>query len=178
MKRFYALAPLLVFLLLVGLFALPLLKGSDPSLVPSAMIGKPVPAFTLEAALRDKSGLTDKDLKDGPALVNFFASWCLTCGAEHKLLSRIAKDEKVAIYGIDYKDKREEVADWLGRRGNPYKAVGFDQDGRTAINWGVYGVPETYIIGRNGVIEYRYVGPLTEEDYAVLLKPRLEALRK
>lgn len=178
MKKQYAALPLIAFLGLVALFALPLLKGSDPSLVPSVMVGKHVRPFALDAALGDKPGVSDKDLGAGPVLVNFFSSWCLTCGAEHKLLKRIAADDKVTIYGIDYKDKKPDVAAWLTRHGNPYKAVGFDAEGRVAIDWGVYGVPETYVVGADGVIDYRFVGPMTDDDYANIIRPRLEALKK
>ncbi|TAL26910.1 MAG: DsbE family thiol:disulfide interchange protein [Alphaproteobacteria bacterium] len=178
-KNRTAFIPLAIFALLLALFALPLAKGSDPSVVPSAMIGKPVPAFALAPALENLPGFTDKDVrKGGPVLVNFFASWCLTCGAEHKLLSRIAREENIAIYGVDYKDKKEAAAAWLGRHGNPYKAVGADADGRTGIDWGVYGVPETYVIARDGTIAHRFATPLTEEDYENILKPLLAELRK
>jgi cytochrome c biogenesis protein CcmG/thiol:disulfide interchange protein DsbE len=177
MTKRYAVIPLVLFLLLVGLFALPLLKGSDPSLVPSVMVGKHARPFALEAALSTKPGLSDKDLK-GPVLVNFFSSWCLTCGAEHRLLERIAQDEGVVIYGIDYKDKKADVAAWLNKHGDPYRAVGFDADGRVAIDWGVYGVPETYVMDKDGAVDFRFVGPMTDEDYAKIIRPRLEALRK
>lgn len=177
-KKRAAFIPLAVFALLVALVALPLVRGTDPSAVPSAMIGKTVPAFTLPPALDGAPGFGDGDLKDGPVLVNFFASWCLTCSAEHKLLSRIAREEKIAVYGVDYKDKKEAVTEWLARHGNPYKAVGFDPDGRTGIDFGVYGVPETYVIAPGGVIVHRFAAPLTEEDYEDILKPRLAELRK
>jgi cytochrome c biogenesis protein CcmG, thiol:disulfide interchange protein DsbE len=178
MTRKAAFIPFGVFLGLVALFALPLLKGTDPSIVPSAMVGKPVPAFTLSAALSDRPGLSDKDVVKGPVLVNFFSSWCLTCVAEHKLLERIAKEDGVAIYGIDYKDKKPDIAAWISRHGNPYKAVGFDAEGRVAIDWGVYGVPETYIVTRDGKIAYRFVGAMTDDDYANTIKPQLEALKR
>lgn len=178
MKRGYAAIPLLGFVLLVILCAAPLLRGSDPSLVPSVMVGKHVRPFVLDAALSDKPGLADTQLASGPSLVNFFSSWCLTCGAEHKLLLRIAAENKVPIYGIDYKDKKADIAAWITRHGNPYKAVGFDGEGRVAIDWGVYGVPETYIVDKNGVIDYRFVGPMTDDDYATIIRPRLEALQK
>ncbi|MEZ0225163.1 MAG: DsbE family thiol:disulfide interchange protein [Alphaproteobacteria bacterium] len=173
-----AFIPLAVFASLVAIFALPLLRGTDPSVVPSAMIGKPVPAFTLAPVLDGVPGVSDKDLKDGPVLVNFFASWCLTCGAEHKLLARIAREENISIYGIDYKDKKEDVTAWLRRHGNPYKAVGADADGRTGIEFGVYGVPETYVIARDGTIAHRFAAPLTEDDYKNILRPKLAELRK
>ena len=176
--RYVAFIPLGGFALLVALFALPLLKGTDPSLVPSVMVGKHVRPFALDAALKDKPGFSDKDLAAGPVLVNFFSSWCLTCGAEHKLLTRIAAEEKVPIYGVDYKDKRPDVEAWLGRHGDPYKAVGFDADGRIAIDWGVYGVPETYVVGPDGAVVFRFVGAMTDEDYKNIIKPRLEALQK
>jgi cytochrome c biogenesis protein CcmG/thiol:disulfide interchange protein DsbE len=178
MKNKAAFIPLGVFALLVALFAIPLLKGMDPSIVPSAMVGKPVPPFDLPPALAGLPGVSAKDVAKGPVLVNFFSSWCLTCGAEHKLLGQIAKDDGVTIYGIDYKDKKPDIAAWIGKHGNPYKAVGFDANGRTGIDWGVYGVPETYIISQDGIIAFRFVGPMTNDDYANTVKPRLEALRK
>ena len=177
-RRYAAFIPLIGFALLVVLFALPLLKGTDPSLVPSVMVGKHVRAFALDAALKGRPGFTDKDLASGPVLVNFFSSWCLTCGAEHKLLLHLATEDKVPIYGIDYKDKRPEVEAWLAKHGNPYKAVGFDGDGRVAIDWGVYGVPETYVVARDGTIDFRFVGAMTDDDYKTIIRPRLEALQK
>lgn len=173
-----AFIPLAVFGGLMMLFAMPLLKGADPSQVPSAMIGKAVPAFALAPALENVPGLSDSDLKNGPVLVNFFSSWCLTCSAEHKLLSRIAREENIPLYGVDYKDTKENVAAWLGRHGNPYRAVGFDAEGRVAIDWGVYGVPETYVIAPDKTIVWRFAAPLTEEDYESILKPKLAGLRK
>ncbi len=178
MKNKAAFIPLGFFVLLVVIVAIPLLKGTDPSVVPSALVGKPVPSFDLPPALAGVPGVSAKDVVKGPVLVNFFASWCLTCGAEHKLLDHIAKNEGVTIYGIDYKDKKPDIAAWIGKHGNPYKAVGFDADGRVGIDWGVYGVPETYIISPDGVIALRFVGPMTDDDYINTVKPRLEALRK
>jgi cytochrome c biogenesis protein CcmG/thiol:disulfide interchange protein DsbE len=183
-RRFWVALPLLVFAALAGLFWFAL-HGGDPSLLPSAMIGKPVPEFNLlplEGLTDDGNnvpGFSSTDLAQGqPTLVNVFASWCLECQEEHPLLVELAKDPGIRLFGIDYKDGADAARRFLGRYGNPYSRVGTDSSGRTAIDFGVYGVPETYVITGDGKIAYRQVGPLSEktikEKLLPLLKPSVD----
>jgi cytochrome c biogenesis protein CcmG/thiol:disulfide interchange protein DsbE len=182
-RRFGLALPLLIFAGLAGLFWYAL-HGSDPSLLPSAMIGKNVPEFTLPRLEglaedgKDVPGFASSDLARGePTLVNVFASWCLECQEEHPLLVALAKEPGIRLLGIDYKDDAASARRFLGRYGNPYSRVGADTSGRTAIDFGVYGVPETYVITPDGKIVYRQVGPLTEQTIRdkilPLLKPSL-----
>lgn len=174
-----AILPLLLFAAVIALAAIPLLQGKDPKILPSPLIGKPIPAFTLPAAVGTK-GFSDKDIlaAKAPAIVNFFASWCVTCRAEQAVLLRATHETGVAVYGVDYKDTKPAVAAWLQKHGNPFAATGFDADGRVAIDWGVYGVPETFIIGKDGTIRHKFTGPLTKDDYEAILLPLLEELKK
>jgi cytochrome c biogenesis protein CcmG/thiol:disulfide interchange protein DsbE len=160
--------PLLLFALLVALFWYALQSG-DPSRLPSALIGKPVPAFDLpplDGLLADGApvpGFAAADLAQGePTIVNVFASWCLECQVEHPLLLALGRQPGVRLFGIDYKDDPASARRFLGRHGNPYARVGADPSGLVAIDFGVYGVPETYVVAGDGTIAYRHVGPLTE----------------
>ncbi len=163
------LLPFLIFLAFALLMGLALLKGGkDPAAASSALIGKPAPAFSLD-------GFSDRDLRMGKmSIVNFFASWCTPCAAEQPLLQEIAARGDVSVYGIAYKDKVEETEKWLKKEGNPFRAVGHDARGQTAIDWGVYGVPETFIISGGGIIIHRHVGPLTKEVLEKDFLPILE----
>lgn len=174
-----AMIPLLAFLAVIALAAVPLLQGKDPKALPSVLIGKPAPEFTLPPAV-GKKGFSRADIRDAkaPVIVNFFASWCITCSAEQRVLLRAAHETGIKVYGIDYKDEKPAVAAWLERHGNPFKATGFDADGRVAIDWGVYGVPETFVLDRHGIIRHKFVGPLTRDDYETTLRPLLEELKK
>ena len=173
--RLLMLLPVVGFLVLVGFFALGL--RHDPSLLPSAMIDKPAPDFTLPALESDRPGLARADLGGKPALVNFFASWCLPCRAEHATLAGLAASGDVPLYGIAYKDRPAESQRFLGELGDPYQRIGIDAEGRTAIDFGVYGVPETYIVDATGAIRYRWVGPLTADALSTEILPRLAALK-
>lgn len=172
-----AFAPFAVFAVVVLLAALPLLRGKDPSLVPSALLEKPVPEFNLPAALKKSSGFSPADLKKGKvSVVNFFASWCVSCVAEQALLEKLSKT--VPVYGFAYKDKQADLAKWLETHGNPFTGIAADSDGRMAIDWGVYGVPETFVIDGKGVIRYRHVGPVTEDAYESIFLPLITELEK
>jgi cytochrome c biogenesis protein CcmG, thiol:disulfide interchange protein DsbE len=173
MRRLLYLLPILLFAALAVVFWRGL--GRDPSLLPSAMIDRPAPDFTLPG-IGEKPGLARGDLAGKVALVNFFASWCAPCRAEHPLLMRLAEEGKVALYGIDYKDKPEDAAKLLAQLGDPYRRIGVDREGRTFIDFGAYGVPETYVIDRAGRIRYRQVGPITAEDLDRKIAPLLEQL--
>jgi cytochrome c biogenesis protein CcmG/thiol:disulfide interchange protein DsbE len=173
MRRLLFLVPAALFAVLAGYFGLGLSR--DPSLLPSALLGKPAPAFSL-LALGDKPGLATADLGGRVTLVNFFASWCVPCRVEHPLLMRLKQEGRIALYGIDYKDKPDEAGRLLAQLGDPYRRIGVDSDGRTAIDFGVYGVPETYVIDKDGHIRYRQVGPITPEDYERKILPLLKQL--
>jgi cytochrome c biogenesis protein CcmG/thiol:disulfide interchange protein DsbE len=175
MRKAFYLLPLLAFLTLAAWFALALRPDHDPQLLPSALIDKPAPAFDL-ATLSGGANLVLSGLKGRVVLVNFFASWCAPCRIEHPLLMRLAAQGQVALYGIDYKDRPEDAKRILEQLGDPYHAVGLDPDGTTGIDFGVYGVPETYVIDKSGQIRKRFVGPLSEDALQQELLPLLKAL--
>ena len=175
MKRIFFLLPLAVFFVLAGYFAISLRPGHDSHELPSAMIEKPAPSFDL-ADLGDDNRLALAGLKGQPVVVNFFASWCVPCRIEHPLLMRLAEQDHLPLYGIAYKDKPADSSRLLATFGDPYRRVGLDQDGRVGLNFGVYGVPETYVIDATGVIRRRFVGPLTAETVDKDLLPLLKQL--
>jgi cytochrome c biogenesis protein CcmG/thiol:disulfide interchange protein DsbE len=148
----------------------------DPSTLPSALIDKPVPAFELPP-LPGRAGpsFSSADLGGHVSLVNVFASWCVPCRVEHPLLMSLA-DDGVPIYGINYKDPAERANGWLAELGDPYRAIGADTQGRVAIDWGVYGVPETFVVDTGGRIRHRHVGPLQPRDVEETIKPLLAEL--
>ena len=166
--RLLYLLPVLVFTGLAALFLIRLYAG-DPQRVPSALTGRPAPAFALPSLpglTRDGAavpGLSNDDLRGGVTVVNVWASWCAPCRQEHPLLMELAKDPAARVVGTAYKDNPENARRFLGALGNPFAAVGVDASGRAAIDWGVYGVPETFIVGPDGVIRHKHIGPLTPE---------------
>ena len=149
-----------------------------PQEIPSALIGRPVPIFSLPPVRGRTLGLSSADLKGQVSLVNVFASWCVACRAEHPLLLRLAKELPVPIYGIDYKDKPDDGAHWLDTMGDPYARTGADIDGRVSIDWGVYGVPETYVVDRDGQIAFKQIGPITPGDLETKILPLIKRLRR
>ena len=173
MKTLRLLIPVAIFAL-IGWF---LLKGldRDPRLVPSPLIGKPAPAFTLPV-LGAEVSWAPAEMKGKVWLLNVWASWCAACQVEHPLLNDLARDKVVPIVGFAWKDKRDDSVAWLKRHGNPYAVVISDFDGRAAIEWGVYGAPETFLIDRDGIIRYKQVGPFTPEIIRDELMPWLRRL--
>ncbi|HEX3861838.1 MAG TPA: DsbE family thiol:disulfide interchange protein [Stellaceae bacterium] len=165
--------PIVVFALLAGGFYVGL--GRDTMVLPSPLIDKPAPQFSLPPLAEGESGFSTSDLRGHVSLVNTFASWCAPCRAEHPVLNHLARSSGVAIYGIDYKDKPDAARAWIAALGNPYVRIGAD-DGRVGIDWGVYGVPETFIVDRTGRIRYKHVGPLTEDDVTATILPLLAKL--
>ena len=155
------LVPLGIFLVLVAF----LYRGLslDPKLVPSPLVGKPMPAFTLTRLQDPNATISDTDIKGKVALLNIWATWCVSCRAEHEVLLELARTGKVDIYGLNYKDERAAAQQWLRQLGDPYVANAFDDTGRVGINWGVYGAPETFVIDSQGIIRHKHVGPLTAE---------------
>ncbi len=174
-RRLFVLLPLLVFLGLAGLFLSQLLSGRDTSEIPSALIGLPAPQTDLPP-LEGTSlpGLESKDFAGKVTLVNVFASWCAPCREEHPVLLGLSQDKRFTLAALNYKDQPENARRFLGDLGNPYQAIGVDPAGRAAIDWGVYGVPETFVIGKDGKIAYKHVGPLTPDSVKALLLPQIE----
>ncbi|BBL76977.1 DsbE family thiol:disulfide interchange protein [Methylomagnum ishizawai] len=169
------LIPLAVFLVMVIFLAIGLTL--DPREVPSPFIGKPAPAFALPQVADAQKTLAPADFKGQVALVNVWASWCVSCRQEHPVLVELAKRKLVPIYGLNYKDQREDALAWLDRYGNPYTASAFDADGKTGIDWGVYGVPETFVIDRAGIIRHKFTGPITPEILENTLLPLIRQLQ-
>ena len=172
-----------VLLLPVGIFAsMAVLLGSglgrDPRVLPSALIDKPVPDFSLPPVQGRSLGLSSADLRGEVSLVNVFASWCIACREEHPFFMQLNASGAIPLHGINYKDKPEDAAQWLDDMGDPYTRTGADLNGRVAIDWGVYGVPETFVIAKDGTIAYKRVGPVTQELLSETILPLVERLRK
>lgn len=167
-----ALLPLVVLAGLLTIFAVSL--NRDPSIVPSVLINKPAPQFTLPAvAGLGVPGFDTKTLQGHVSVVNVFASWCVPCRAEHPNLEKLKADTNIPLYGINQKDKPENATAFLRELGNPYDAVGSDADGRVSIDWGIYGVPETFVVNAKGIITYKYIGPMDENAIETALKPAI-----
>tara|TARA_R110002074_G_scaffold252365_1_gene424116 strand:+ start:4628 stop:5215 length:588 start_codon:yes stop_codon:yes gene_type:complete len=150
----------------------------DPKVLPSALIDKPVPDFNLPPVKGRTLGLASADLSDEVSIVNVFASWCLPCKAEHPIWMDLKARNVVPIHGLNYKDTPDDASAWLNRLGDPYKRTGADLDGRVAIDWGVYGVPETFIVSADGRIAYKHVGAVTKEIVDGTLMPIVDRLRR
>ncbi len=181
-RRAWALLlPLLIFAALAGLFIVGL-RQEDPSRIPSVLLDKPVPASELpplEGLLSSGApvpGINPEDFKGAVTLVNVWASWCGPCREEHPQLMALKGEPGVRLVGINYKDDPENARRFLGALGLPYAAVGVDTSGRTAIDWGVYGVPETFLVDQNGIIRYKHIGPITAESLERTLLPKIRAL--
>ena len=173
MNRF--LLPLAAFLVVVGFLAVGLTL--NPRELPSPLVGKPAPAFSLPQ-LHDQAKVFSPNEMTGKVwLLNFWASWCGGCKEEHPVLLQLAKSGEVPIYGVDYKDTRDEALTWLRQHGNPYPLTAVDEAGRVGINYGVYGVPETYVIDKAGVIRYKQIGPLREDTLKTKILPLVRELQ-
>ena len=175
-RRLVLALPALGFAGLAGVFALGL--NRDPSKLPSMFIGQKVPVFDLPPVKGRTLGLASSNLVGEVSLVNVFASWCVACRAEHPIFMRLSQDKTVPIHGINYKDAPDDAAKWLDTMGDPYTRTGADIDGRVAINWGVYGVPETFVVGADGIIAYKHIGAVTPEALSTTILPMVERLRK
>ncbi len=169
------LVPLGIFAILVAF----LFRGLslDPKLVPSPLVGKPMPAFSLPRLDDPNATLSDADIKGQVSVLNIWATWGVSCRAEHAVLLQLAQTGQVAIYGLNYKDNRADARRWLQQLGNPYIANAFDEDGRVGIDWGVYGAPETFVIDRQGIIRHKHIGPLTTEVLRKQLLPLIAELK-
>jgi cytochrome c biogenesis protein CcmG/thiol:disulfide interchange protein DsbE len=166
--------PLASFILIVGLLAYGL--KLDPKKVPSPLIGKPAPAFSLARLDAPAQSVTQKDLLGQVWVLNVWASWCVSCRAEHEVITVLSKQKLAAVIGLNYKDEPPAARQWLEQFGDPYTTSIIDADGRVGIDWGVYGVPETFVIDRDGFIRYKHIGPVTMESLESELLPILREL--
>ena len=168
--------PFAVFILIVGFLAVGL--NRDPGLVPSPFIGKPAPVFSAPTLFGAQPVLTSEALKGKVWILNVWASWCVACREEHPLLIGLQRDKVVSIVGLNYKDRSADAKSWLERFDNPYEVIALDPSGDIAIDYGVYGVPETFVIDREGVIRYKHVGPISETELTRTIKPLINGLQQ
>ncbi|MEX2430449.1 MAG: DsbE family thiol:disulfide interchange protein [Dehalococcoidia bacterium] len=174
-RKLVFLVPLLVFAALAVAMAWGLTRNPDQ--LPSALIGRSVPEFALAPVKGRTLGLSSADLQGQVSLVNVFASWCVPCREEHSILMRLSEQEFVPSYGINYKDRPEDAQRWLKALGDPYARTGADLDGRVAIDWGVYGIPETFVVDRDGTIAYKHIGPFTQVTMDETIVPLIRKLQ-
>lgn len=169
------------FIIPIGLFALLgvlLAVGLklDPRKIPSPLVDKPLPAFSLPTLDNPSRSMSNEDFKGKVVLINVWASWCAACRQEHPLLMEVARAKQIPLIGLNYKDKREDGLRVLQTEGNPYDVSLVDADGRVGIDWGVYGVPETFVIDKTGMIRYKYIGPISVQDWEKILLPLIQQL--
>lgn len=174
-RRWPNLWPLAIFVV-IGIF-LAIGLTLNPRLVPSPLIGKPVPQFRLEPVQGRTLGLASEDLRGDVAVVNVFASWCVACREEHPLWMELAQQRVLPIHGLNYKDRPEDAARWLDELGDPFTRTGADRDGRVGIDWGVYGVPETFVVDKQGVIRDKIIGAITRKTVDERLLPLVRRLK-
>lgn len=170
------LIPIALFFTLAVWFAKSL--GRDPRYLPSMLIDRPAPDFRLGPIERGEEGFATTDLDGTVSLVNVFGSWCVSCEIEHPVLMEIARENVAPVFGLDWKDEPGAGADWLAERGDPYEKIGDDRDGRVAIDFGVTGAPETFIVDADGRVRHKHIGPISREDWRDVLKPMIEDLKR
>lgn len=180
MKKIF-LIPLFAFAALIGLMLFGL--SNDPKLIPSPFIGQPAPEFSLPRLYSPDKQISTKDMKGKVWVLNLWASWCVSCRAEHKVLSRLIKEKKILTVGLNYKDYGtedygEEALQWLAQLGNPYYAVAVDTKGMAGIDWGVVGVPETFVIDKKGIVRHKFTGPVYDRAVDEILSPLIDRLRQ
>ena len=173
MKSRYVI-PLAVFIVIVGFLAVGL--KNDPKRVPSPLVGKPAPRFELPTLYDPEEKITPEKLRGKVWLLNVWASWCVSCRAEHEVIKRLARMNLVPVYGLNYKDEEADAKAWLGQLGNPYEASLVDREGNVGIDWGVYGVPETFVIDKKGIIRHKVIGPVNDEILQETLVPLIRKL--
>lgn len=174
MNRLLLIIPALIVLALLLVLAVGLQQ--NPREVPSPLVGKPAPAFRLPVLGESALKLGTEQLPGQPVLVNVWASWCVACLEEHPLLLEVSRSGQARIIGLNYKDDEQDALGWLQKHGNPYYWSVQDRDGQVGINWGVYGVPETFVLDAQGVIRHKHIGPIKPEDWRTTLQPLLESL--
>ena len=165
MKKKILLLPLGLFLLILLTFAYLLVIDRNPQEIPSNLINKKIPNFEANSLFKDEKFIFSQELKPEIVLINFFATWCKPCRDEHSYIKKFSEQKKIRVIGINYKDNPEKTIKWLNDLGNPYSDVLLDKKGQIAIDWGVYGIPETFVINSNGIIKYRQAGPITKKIY-------------
>jgi cytochrome c biogenesis protein CcmG, thiol:disulfide interchange protein DsbE len=173
-RNWIAFTPIILFAALAGIFALQLVSGKDTAELPSTLIGKPAPLTDLPPLDPKSPGLKSADFKGRVTVLNVFASWCVPCREEAAALVEFAKDQRFTLAGLNYKDRPAKAAAFLAEFGNPFAVIGADVSGRAGIDWGVYGVPETYVIGKDGTIRFKFVGPLDEASWKASVLPQVE----
>ncbi|TNJ34428.1 DsbE family thiol:disulfide interchange protein [Arenimonas terrae] len=173
------LLPLIAFSLLALLLGVGVLmnSGKDTSAIPSPLIGKPAPAFSLPVLGEPSRMITNADLGGAPYLLNVWGSWCPACRDEHPVITELAQSGRIKVIGYDYKDEPEDALRWLEQFGNPYALVIADRDGRAAFDWGIYGAPESFLVDAQGIVRWKYIGPMTDEVVRDQLLPELEKLK-
>ena len=165
MKKQILILPAIFFLLILLIFFYLLAIDRNPSEVPSTLLNKNFPKFEAESLLKKEKFISSEEFRNETILVNFFATWCKPCLAEHNFIQRFSKEKKVKVIGVNYKDNPEKAIKWLKKLGNPYSNIAIDKNGMIAIDWGVYGIPETFIVNSEGIIKYRHIGPITKKIY-------------
>ncbi len=165
MKKKILLLPLGLFLLILLTFAYLLVIDRNPQEIPSNLINKKIPNFEANSLFKDEKFIFSQELKPEIVLINFFATWCKPCRDEHSYIKKFSEQKKIRVIGINYKDDPEKTIKWLNDLGNPYSDVLLDKKGQIAIDWGVYGIPETFVVNSNGIIKYRQAGPITKKIY-------------
>ena len=165
MKKQLLILPFIFFFLILLIFFYLLIINRNPSEIPSTLLDKKVPKFETESLLKDENFISPKEFENEILLVNFFATWCKPCWDEHIFIKRFSDEKGIKIIGINYKDNPKKAIQWLKELGNPYTGVAVDKNGRIAIDWGVYGIPETFIVNAEGIIKYRHVGAVTKKVY-------------
>ena len=165
MKKHLLIIPSVLFLLILSIFFYLLSIERNPSEIPSNLLNKNVPKFETESLLKSKKFISSKEFGNEIILVNFFATWCKPCRDEHVYIKRFQNEKGIRIIGINYKDNPKKAVEWLKNLGNPYSNIPIDKNGKIAVDWGVYGIPETFIVDSKGIIKYRHVGPITKKIY-------------
>ena len=165
MKKQIFIVPFLFFILILLAFFYLLMTERNPSELPSNLLNKNVPKFEANSLIKNEKFISSEEFGNEIVLVNFFATWCKPCLEEHSYIKRFSSEKKIRIIGINYKDNKKATINWLNKLGNPYSDIPIDKDGRIAIEWGVYGIPETFLINSKGVIKYKHIGPVTEKIY-------------
>jgi len=174
MQKYFLTTPLIVFFCIVLVFLYFLIIQRDPAEIPSVLINKKAPAFQAESLLKDEIFIFQEKSGQEITVVNFFATWCVPCKLEHPFINKLSKDKGIKIIGINYKDDRKKAIKWLEKLGNPYHSIAIDKNGNIGINWGVRGIPETFIVNSHNIVSYRQTGPITNEIYEEFYQKVLE----
>ena len=165
MKKHLEIFPSILFLLILSAFFYLLLIDRNPSKIPSNLLNKEIPNFETETLLKNKKFISSEEFGNEIIIVNFFATWCKPCRDEHEYIKKFSKENKIRIIGINYKDDSKKTIKWIKNLGNPYSDIPLDKKGNIAIDWGVYGIPETFIVNSKGIIKYRHIGPVDKKNY-------------